>query len=107
MYSTLPKKASKTLYSAYRGIRGIRRCVYPCFPPVLGPSLVQQVAVRSKMAELQANCQLLFSQVSNMRSAASSPSPDTEVSLLNSSTSVNFVMWDVHISSVGYGAGFV
>jgi pleckstrin family protein A (phosphoinositide binding specific) protein 8 len=45
---------------------------------LLGPSLVQQVAVRSKMAELQANCQLLFSQVSNMRSAASSPSPDTE-----------------------------
>ncbi|CAI8021088.1 Pleckstrin homology domain-containing family A member 8 [Geodia barretti] len=45
---------------------------------LLGPSLDQQVAVRSKMAELQANCQLLFSQVSNMRSAAFSPSPDTE-----------------------------
>ena len=76
----------------------VRVCVCPCFIPVLGPSLDQQVAVRSKMAELQANCQLLFSQVSNMRSAAFSPSPDTEVSLFNSAPSVNFMdaypVWD-------------
>ena len=48
--------------------------------PVLGPSLDQQVAMKSKMAELQVNCQLLYSQVSNMKTAAVSSSPEVEVS---------------------------
>ena len=46
---------------------------------VLGPSLDQQVAVKSKMAELQLNCRLLVSQVSNMKNATSITSPDAGV----------------------------
>ena len=58
----------------------VSRTVFSVLSAVLGPSHDKQVAMKSKMAELQVNCQLLFSQVSNMKTAASSSSPDTEVS---------------------------
>ena len=56
------------------------RCCYAfIFHTVLTPSLDQQLEVRSKMVDLRQNCQLLISQVSNMKTAASATPPDTEV----------------------------
>lgn len=57
---------------------------------VLSASLDQQMAVKSKMAELRLKCQLLVSQVSNMKNAASTTSPNTEVTQLPPSPSPTF-----------------